>query len=107
MFKSGINGNVGLVFDDVGTKNLSAIAIFDDSLCCRSLNVSLTSTFVVVVSTNNELLILVLFLCGSGLNVLFTTNSGVELPTNNELASTTLNRLRRGSLNCNNNHQNN
>ena len=90
MFKSGINGIVGLVFDNVGTKNLSAISIFGYGLCCHSLNVSLTSTFNVVVSTNNELLILVLLLYGSRLNVLFTTNSSLEFPTNNELASTTL-----------------
>ena len=90
MFKSGINGIVGLVFDNVGTKILSAIAIFDDGPCCHILNVSLTSTFDVVVSTNNDILIQVLFLYGSGLNVLFTTNSGLELPTNNELASTTM-----------------
>ena len=90
MFKSGINGIVGLVFDNVGTKILFAIAIFDDGPCCRSFNVSLTSTFDVIVSTENELLILVLLLCGSGLNILFTTNSSLELPGNNELASTTL-----------------
>ena len=90
MFKSRINGIVGLVFDNVGTKILFAIAIFDDGQCCHSLNVSLNLTFDFVVSTNNELLILVLFLYGSGLNVLFTTNFGLELPTNNELASTTL-----------------
>ena len=90
MFKSRINGIVGLVFDNVGTKILSAIAIFDDGPCCRSLNVSLTSTFDVIVSTENELLILVLLLYGSGLNILFTTNSSLELPGNNELASTTL-----------------
>ena len=90
MFKSRSNGIVGHVFDHVGTKILSAIAIFDYDSCCHSLNVSLTSIFDVVVSTNNELLILVLLLCGSGLNVLFTTNSGLELPTNNKLTSTTL-----------------
>ena len=78
MFKSRINGIVGLVFDNVGNKILSAIAIFDGVLCCRSLNALMTSTFVVVVSTNNEILIMVLLLCGGGLNVLFTINYGVE-----------------------------
>ena len=90
MFKFGINGIVGHVFDHVGTKILSTIAIFDNGPCCRILNVSLTSTFDVVVSTNNDLLIQVLFLYGNGLNVLFTTNFGLEFPTNNELSSTTL-----------------
>ena len=86
MFKYRINGIVGLVFDNVGTNFLSTISIFDEGLCFHSLNVSLTSTFDVIVSTNNELLILVLLLCGSRLNVLFTTNPGLEFPTNNELS---------------------